>query len=437
MSALTTAVTASCEFNCNANAPVQNLCGDNSSVQIINHTFVTVTFLPSVPWPDGRVPVIQQPGRSVLTANLSGRGITSIAPGGLGCLNSTDLYVDDDLPQVVHGVLLDDNDLSSVPDLTLFPQSIWAISIKRNGIAALDNSSLAVGSSNEELFLDLSENYIESLPQSVITSALYSYLTLNLSSNSITSIPSGALTSIGTSFHCDFSNNPINTISSNVSTGFIGKGLYASFAHCNISTLPGGLFGGNSGDVLIANFSNNHMESVGEIFSGYRGSTSASASATVDFTDNNITDASVVTTVNSFQTSHATLALDFSRNNVTSLPPYLLANVAKGSTVLANITLLLRENPITTISEFAFGSNSTLLQGYVNQLTIDFSNPTTRIIHYPTTFSFANVNWDQHAPSLLTINAANTSEQHSPLTPVLPFFRCVQLTYHVILQGCV
>jgi hypothetical protein len=433
MSALTTAVTASCEFNCNANAPVQNLCGDNSSVQSINHTFVTVTFLPSVPWPDGRVPVIQQPGRSVLTANLSGRGITSIAPGGLGCLNSTDLYVDDDLPHIVHGVLLDDNDLSRVPDLTLFPQSIWAISIKRNDIAALDNSSLASVNNNEEMFLDLSENYIESLPQSVITTAPYSYLTLNLSSNSITSIPSGALTSIGTSFHFDFSNNPISTISSNVSTGFVGEGLYASFAHCNISTLPNYLFGGNSGDVLIADFSNNRMKSVGEIFSGYRGSTST----TVDFTDNNITDAGVVATVSSFQTSHATLSLDFSRNNVTSLPPYLLANVAKGSTVLARITLLLRENPITTISEFAFGSNSTLSQGYVNQLTIDFSNPTTRIIHYPTTFSFANVNWDQHAPSLLTINAANTSEQHSPLTPVLPFFRCVQLTYHVILQGCV
>jgi hypothetical protein len=60
-----------CEFSC-----TNNRCGDNATVQslLINHTFVSA--------------LTRQPGVSVLAVNLSGRGITSVAPGGLSCFSS-------------------------------------------------------------------------------------------------------------------------------------------------------------------------------------------------------------------------------------------------------------------------------------------------------------------------------------------------------------
>lgn len=82
-----------CEFSC-----IHNRCGDNATAQslLILHTFVTATHLDPVSnGSGGHLNMIQQPGLSVLTANLSGRGITSIAPDGLDCWASSNGDTDD------------------------------------------------------------------------------------------------------------------------------------------------------------------------------------------------------------------------------------------------------------------------------------------------------------------------------------------------------
>jgi hypothetical protein len=70
----TTVVISACEFDCNS-----NLCGDNSNVTLVNYTFYYWTH-------DSSGLGVKQP-TTVLTIDLRGRGITSIAVGGFNCAN--------------------------------------------------------------------------------------------------------------------------------------------------------------------------------------------------------------------------------------------------------------------------------------------------------------------------------------------------------------
>jgi hypothetical protein len=75
-SSMVTTAAPTCAFHCNT-----SLCGNNSTPPIIQHIFVTETFLP----PRAGNPLVEAAGRPVATVNLSGRGITSIESGGLDC----------------------------------------------------------------------------------------------------------------------------------------------------------------------------------------------------------------------------------------------------------------------------------------------------------------------------------------------------------------
>jgi hypothetical protein len=160
---------------------------------------------------------------------------------------------------------------------------------------------------------------------------------------------------------------------------------------------------------LTANFSQNQLNTLGAIFTGF-GSTEQ---VFVDLSDNGLSEKDIITALSSFTTSSATLTLDFTRNNFTSLPAGLLANVGSQLSGGANITIFLRENPISVINESVFSSPTS--DGYVCYVNIDISSSTTQYVRVPSSFDVAKVMWECPAvggiigPPTLTINAANTS----------------------------
>ena len=123
----------------------------------------------------------------------------------------------------------------------------------------------------------------------------------------------------------------------------------------------------------------------------------------------------------SFAMSTGSLELIFTRNNVSSLPANLLANISSAGTSLANgaanVTPFLRENPIAVINESVFSSTA-FVPGYVSMVMIDMSNATTENVRVPSSFVVDNIFWVSFgyaslsgniAPPTLIISAANTS----------------------------
>jgi hypothetical protein len=90
--AAVTAAASGCAFHCNT-----SWCGNNSTPPIIQHIFVTETFLP----PRAGNPLIEAAGRPVATVNLSGRGITSIESDGLDCYLEGNGETDDGASQTL------------------------------------------------------------------------------------------------------------------------------------------------------------------------------------------------------------------------------------------------------------------------------------------------------------------------------------------------
>jgi hypothetical protein len=83
-----------------------------------------------------------------------------------------------DIDDPIHGVLLDDNNLHALPSLDAFPSNIWAISMKRNNLSALplyDWSATSNVYESMELWLDLSENDIESLPAQFLSGTMATF----------------------------------------------------------------------------------------------------------------------------------------------------------------------------------------------------------------------------------------------------------------------
>lgn len=101
----------SCIFHCES-----SLCG------LVNITISNVTFN-NLDRPNGRY---QAP--TAATVDLRGGGITSIAPGGLGCF-------------AVSAFLLDNNPLTAFPNATLFQADLgdfFLLSVTNCSISALD-----------------------------------------------------------------------------------------------------------------------------------------------------------------------------------------------------------------------------------------------------------------------------------------------------------
>jgi hypothetical protein len=66
--------------------------------------------------------------------------------------------------------------LQGLPSLDVFPTNIWAISLKRNNLSALPLYDWSATSNESmELWLDLSENDIESLPAQFLSGAMSTF----------------------------------------------------------------------------------------------------------------------------------------------------------------------------------------------------------------------------------------------------------------------
>lgn len=146
------------------------------------------------------------------------------------------------------------------------------------------------------------------------------------------------------------------------------------------------------------------MESVGAIFEGL----TATHSVTVVLSGNHLDEADLTAALSSFRSSEASLTLDFSSNSITGLPPYLLANVSTKVSTYGDITILMRQNPITYMSGLAF-TTATNSPAFLRVVKIDLSSPTAILTDPPTSFDFCNISWDTESASSLIINAAHTN----------------------------
>lgn len=126
---------SSCPFDCD----LEVYCGNNSRPVYTTVTLVyTASKLNSGAFEPYRTNALN-------ALDLRARGITSIAPGGLDCFLTAHPPSDDDgafeagRTQVV---LLDDNELTALPDLAVFGGTS-IISLRNNSIGALGNGSLS------------------------------------------------------------------------------------------------------------------------------------------------------------------------------------------------------------------------------------------------------------------------------------------------------
>ena len=154
----------------------------------------------------------------------------------------------------------------------------------------------------------------------------------------------------------------------------------------------------------IVDFSQNGLENVGAIFDGF----AATQSVTVLLSGNRLDEVDLTTALSSFQSSVAALTLDVSNNSIAGLPPYMLTNISTKVSTYGDITILMRQNPITYISESAFTTSSDS-PAFLREVYIDLSSPTAILMNAPTTFTFSNISWDTESASSLTINAAYTN----------------------------
>jgi Leucine-rich repeat (LRR) protein len=163
----------------------------------------------------------------------------------------------------------------------------------------------------------------------------------------------------------------------------------------------------------VADFSQNELESVGRIFAGFN----PAGYTIMNFSDNLLSENDLTMALGSYILSVASLTLDFSRNNVLSLPAQLLSNISTVAAGYGNVTIILAENPIAVINESVFVSTTPNL---FSSVTIDISSATAGRVQIPTAFVISNVGFvgdgallsglDSHSgPPVLNINAANTS----------------------------
>jgi hypothetical protein len=71
-------------------------------------------------------------------------------------------------------VVLDDNEMTIIPNMSVFPPCIQVVSFRRNNISALVGSPFASASTDTEFMIaDLSENAITSVPSGFFAANLY------------------------------------------------------------------------------------------------------------------------------------------------------------------------------------------------------------------------------------------------------------------------
>eukprot|EP00040_Diaphanoeca_grandis_P014320 m.72564 g.72564 ORF g.72564 m.72564 type:complete len:1102 (+) comp24465_c0_seq1:285-3590(+) len=442
-----------CVFNCN---DPSSICGGRKVEYLSN----TVSFVTSIQDPG----VVFVPAR---TLDLSNRGITSIAPGGLQCYFSVHPGGDDVFHQSqnsthIQAVLLDNNRLTDMPDTGEF-DGAGIISLRNNTIDTLKkNAFMNFIGGNRVLLVYLENNQITSVQPGAfagfdetgtlnvfmshnnvtsISNTTFSEfnglnLRVSLSNNRVTSIQEGAfqLWNGSQTLAVNLENNFVTWLPPNLFAGFDAESLTVSLGYNQIESLNGGLCNGFTGRTLVLELQENHLHTLeqgafnnfggqflnvslrnnklvtpGPVFVGYAGYGACS----LDFTNNSISAVAVKECITSFQTSQASLTLDFSYNNVDYVPSQLLDSVGRftASGIFVIVQVNLSHNPITYIDANAFNTNEN--NAYLFSLELDLSNPTAGIVRAPPVrFVFGDAStgivWFIDTGGEFTINLANT-----------------------------
>jgi Leucine-rich repeat (LRR) protein len=319
-------------------------------------------------------------------------------------------------------VRLDNNSLTSVPDLSMF-NGTGTISLQHNLISEVSSATFAVANDAFYLYVHLEYNMITALPAATFSgfsgASLFvhlennsianltndafmgnfspgTFLIVSLENNSISSLPPSAfrgfvgnallvflernqITMLPTAAFGGFGGivltvqlqgNAISVLAPNVFRGFTGRALNLSMADNQLTSLPTAVFNGFPGEGLFVTMKANHITSLERIFDGY----TASGVVIIDLSWNQIDGVSLKTALNSFSTSAAQLSFSLQGNAVRALPSHLFSNIASSGSieVYGRILLDVSANPIATVDGAAFSG----VNGYLQSVIVNMSYPT-------------------------------------------------------------
>eukprot|EP00041_Stephanoeca_diplocostata_P036170 m.1306591 g.1306591 ORF g.1306591 m.1306591 type:complete len:1140 (-) comp24816_c0_seq1:94-3513(-) len=326
-----------CEFDCSSSPP--QLCGD--AVQIIWYPFVTrIDF-------DDKGHLLEVT-HSLNTLDLANRGITSIAEFGLDCYSMTD-YDDDfnpgdvNLTGLVEAVVLDNNSLTTVPNMDVF-RNVGYISFNGNALTHLP-SSIFENFTAPQLWIYFNNNQISSIDDDFLSAYTGNLLWVYLQGNQLSTVPNDML------------------------TNFVGSFLFLFLSNNQIETIPPSTFSGFRGSKIALFFDANNVTSIDDVFKDFV----VGGVVTLSLVNNSITATSLASALRSFSSSSATLNLDLYGNNVKSLPDNVFAgignNTVPGQSPSIHINLM--HNPLAALS------TNTFQGGWMNDVSVDLSDTTS------------------------------------------------------------
>eukprot|EP00040_Diaphanoeca_grandis_P036119 m.229124 g.229124 ORF g.229124 m.229124 type:complete len:1047 (+) comp33553_c0_seq1:323-3463(+) len=173
------------------------------------------------------------------TLDLSGRGITEVAVGGLSCSQFAD----------VTALNLDHNAFVVLPDLMIF-DGLGAVTLINNSIRELPVDYFNVNRSGTgSLVLTLTNNNISVIHSGTFNGFPYNNLLVQLDENVITRIEPGAFSGFaGFTLNVKINDNELTSLDSTTFTGFVTGQYLLVFLHNNrITSLVQGLFAGTFG----------------------------------------------------------------------------------------------------------------------------------------------------------------------------------------------
>lgn len=268
---LTVATSSACMYDCHNRSATA--CGGGASA---DQTFVGIfqdpeTYgqfdfppwdFPPFDWIPNTVDNKPQFTTSWLKAvDLSNKGITSIAPTGLECFNLSsasctyafDQAVDE---SSIQAVLLDGNNLSAIPNMSVFTGACY-VSLTNNLIGGALPSNMFAGFSpgnSSALAINLQSNNINGTSTATFGGFVGSFLAVNVQNNNfnLNSLANGTFTGIAGDYAAINieSSNISGTLASNIFSGPGPTQMHVFLQNNLISALSGNVFNGFSNNFL-------------------------------------------------------------------------------------------------------------------------------------------------------------------------------------------
>eukprot|EP00035_Acanthoeca_spectabilis_P004879 m.107762 g.107762 ORF g.107762 m.107762 type:complete len:1248 (-) comp12772_c0_seq8:122-3865(-) len=233
---------------------------------------------------------------AVIALDLRGRGIKGIAPKGLECYN-----MDGSAPSfngtVAQAILLDNNDIAEMPDMTVF-NGCPIVSMSNNDVPQMPKSafanfsgdqldfycvncgikSLAVGmidgtSELSALNIYLQNNSISALENGTFATKNVAELKIYLDHNQIDSLGAFVFSGFAGSFAAFYMQyNAIEKLDSNMLMEFEGSNLYLFAENNKLTSIPLGMFSNVNTGQLLLQFSHNSVTELPPlVFDNYLG----------------------------------------------------------------------------------------------------------------------------------------------------------------------